>query len=97
MKRKQLRDAGKIGSSPKDSVASLYDAGLRHFQSGQFAVAEERIQRALALDRSTPVLSISPASSMRRRTGSISQLIFWCARSASIRATLYIFLVSARY
>jgi tetratricopeptide (TPR) repeat protein len=49
MKRKQLR-AGKIGSPSKDSAASLYDAGLRHFQSGLFAVAEERVQRALALD-----------------------------------------------
>lgn len=49
MKRKQLR-AGKIGSPSRDSVASLHDAGLRHFQSGLFAVAEERIQRALALD-----------------------------------------------
>ncbi len=50
MKRKQLRAAGKISHSSKDSAASLYDAGLRHFQSGLFAVAEERIQRALALD-----------------------------------------------
>jgi tetratricopeptide (TPR) repeat protein len=50
MKRKQLRAAGKISHSSKDSAASLHDAGLRHFQSGLFAVAEERIQRALALD-----------------------------------------------
>jgi tetratricopeptide (TPR) repeat protein len=50
MKRKQLRAGGKIVSPPKDSVASLYDAALRHFQSGLFASAEERIQRALALD-----------------------------------------------
>lgn len=50
MKRKQLRAGGKIDHPSKDSAASLYDAGLRHFQSGLFAVAEERIQRALALD-----------------------------------------------
>jgi tetratricopeptide (TPR) repeat protein len=50
MKRKQLRAGGKIGHPSKDTVASLYDAGLRHFQSGLFAVAEERVQRALALD-----------------------------------------------
>ena len=50
MKRKQLRTGGKDGSPPEDSVASLYDAGMRHFQSGRFAVAEELIQRALALD-----------------------------------------------
>ena len=50
MKRKQLRAAGKISHSSKDSAASLHDTGLRHFQSGLFAVAEERIQRALALD-----------------------------------------------
>jgi tetratricopeptide (TPR) repeat protein len=50
MKRKQLRAGGKIASPPKDSVASLYDAGLRHFRSGLLAVAEERIQRALASD-----------------------------------------------
>ena len=50
MKRKQLRAGGEIGSSPKDSVASLYDAGLRHFQSGRFGVAEERVRRALLLE-----------------------------------------------
>jgi tetratricopeptide (TPR) repeat protein len=50
MNRKQLRASGKIGSPSKDSVASLHDAGLRHFQSGLFGIAEERVQRALALD-----------------------------------------------
>jgi tetratricopeptide (TPR) repeat protein len=50
MKRKQLRAGGKISHPPKDSVASLHDAGLRHFQSGLFVAAEEQVKRALALD-----------------------------------------------
>jgi tetratricopeptide (TPR) repeat protein len=50
MKRKQFRASGSTGSSPNDSAASLHAAGLRHFQAGRFAVAEERIRRALALE-----------------------------------------------
>lgn len=50
MKRTELRADGKTGNSSKDSAASLYLAGLRHFQSGRLAVAEERVQRALASD-----------------------------------------------
>jgi tetratricopeptide (TPR) repeat protein len=50
MKRKQLRAGGKIVSPPKDSVASLYDAALRHFRAGRYAIAEERVRLALESD-----------------------------------------------
>jgi tetratricopeptide (TPR) repeat protein len=50
MKRKQIRAGGKIGNPSKDSAASLYDAGLRHFRSGRYAIAEERARLALASD-----------------------------------------------
>src|ERR1700744_4274539 len=38
------------GSKAKDSAPALYEAGLRHFQSGRLAVAEERCRKALASD-----------------------------------------------
>jgi tetratricopeptide (TPR) repeat protein len=41
---------GKAGSKAKDSAPALYEAGLRHFQSGRLAVAEERCRKALASD-----------------------------------------------
>jgi tetratricopeptide (TPR) repeat protein len=50
MKRHERRADGKIGNSSMDSAASLYLAGLRHFQSGRFVVADERVRRALTLD-----------------------------------------------
>ena len=40
---------GKAGKA-KDSAPALYEAGLRHFQSGRIAVAEERCRKALAAD-----------------------------------------------
>ena len=49
MKRKRFGASGKV-ENPSADAASLCDAGFRHFQSGRFAVAEERVQRALASD-----------------------------------------------
>jgi tetratricopeptide (TPR) repeat protein len=48
MTRKQLRS--KPGTPSKDSAASLHAAGMRHFQSGNYGVAEERVRRALTLE-----------------------------------------------
>ena len=48
MKRKQL--SGKSANASNETAASLHDAALRHFQSGRYSVAEERVRRALALD-----------------------------------------------
>ena len=48
MKRKQ--HSSKPVSASRDSAASLHEAALRHFQSGRYTVAEERIRQALALD-----------------------------------------------
>jgi tetratricopeptide (TPR) repeat protein len=50
MKRKQLRAGDRIDGPSKDSAASLHDSGLRHFRSGRYAIAEERVRRALASD-----------------------------------------------
>jgi tetratricopeptide (TPR) repeat protein len=50
MKRKQSPAGDNIGGPPKDSAASLYDSGLRHFRSGRYPIAEERVRRALLLN-----------------------------------------------
>jgi tetratricopeptide (TPR) repeat protein len=38
------------GSKRRDTAPALYEAGLRHFQSGRLAIAEDRCRRALASD-----------------------------------------------
>ena len=50
MKRKQFPAGDDTGGPPTDSAASLYDSGLRHFRSGRYPIAEERMRRVLLLD-----------------------------------------------
>ena len=73
--------------SRRNSVASLYDAGLRHFQSGLFAVAEIRVQRALALDPQHAG-SLYLAGQLHAHANRVDLAIDFVVRgSASIRAT----------
>ncbi|WP_423869333.1 tetratricopeptide repeat protein [Bradyrhizobium sp.] len=84
MKRKQFRASGSTGSSPNDSAASLHTAGLRHFQAGRFAVAEERIRRALALEPEHAD-SLYLAGLLQAQADKIDGAIDFIARAIRIR------------
>jgi tetratricopeptide (TPR) repeat protein len=50
MSRQRIRASGNAGNNKKASPSTLYDDGVRHFEFGRMAVAEEHFRQALAFD-----------------------------------------------
>jgi tetratricopeptide (TPR) repeat protein len=84
MKRKQ--HSSKPDSASQDSAASLHEAALRHFQSGRYTVAEERIRRALALD-SQHADSLYLSGLLRAQADNIDAAIDFVTRAVRVDQT----------